>query len=164
MVATPMEAVVSNSPASIRTLFAVILAWCEPSNPLEIYDNHKEAMAEDFLHQQRILHRDGHLEVNDDIFNLVLTDLQDRVICMGGRQLSEYGLPRPQIIDNDRFTREYRREISYDQREQQAFVEHNAALLTADQQEVYNSFCSMINRNEGGVLFWMLQVKQVRLS
>ena len=36
------EATVSNSPASIRTLFAVILAWCEPSNPLEIYDNHKE--------------------------------------------------------------------------------------------------------------------------
>ena len=64
------EATVSNSPASIRTLFAVILAWCEPSNPLEIYDNHKEAMAEDFLHQQRILYRDEHIEVNDDIFNL----------------------------------------------------------------------------------------------
>ena len=30
------EATVSNSPASLCTLFAVILAWCEPSNPLEI--------------------------------------------------------------------------------------------------------------------------------
>ena len=55
------EATVSNSPASIRTLFAVILAWCEPSNPLEIYDNHKEAMVEDFLHQQHTIHRDEHL-------------------------------------------------------------------------------------------------------
>ena len=55
------EAKVSNSPASICTHFAVILAWCEPSNPLEIYDNHKEAMVEDFLHQQRIIHGNEHL-------------------------------------------------------------------------------------------------------
>ena len=110
------EAIVSNSPASIRTLFAVILAWCEPSNPVDIYDSHKEAIAEDFLHQQRTctLHRNEHLEVNDDIFNLVLNDLQERVISMGGRRLSEYGLPQPQTIDGDRFAREYRREISYD--------------------------------------------------
>ena len=147
------EAIVSNSPASIRTLFAVILAWCEPSNPLEIYNNHKEAMVEDFLHQQRILQRDDDIEVNDDIFNLALNDLQEKVISMGGRQLSEYGLPQPQAVDNERLTREYRREISYDQGEQQAYVEHNAALLTADQCNVYNCFCSMIDRNEGGLLF-----------
>ena len=73
------EAIVSNSPASIRTLFAVILAWCEPSNPLEIYGNHKEAMAEDFLHQQHVLHRDEHIEVNNDMFNLVLNDLPEKV-------------------------------------------------------------------------------------
>ena len=147
------EAIVSNSSASIRTLFAVILAWCEPSNPLEIYDNHKEAMAEDFLHQQRILQGDEHLEISDDIFNLALDDLQEKVISMGGRQLSEYGLPQPQAVDSDTFAREYRREISYDQGEQQAYVECNAALLTADQRNVYDCFCSMVDRNEGGVLF-----------
>ena len=69
-------------------------------------------MAEDFLHQQRTLHRDQHLEINDDIFNLA--DLQERVISMGGGGLSEYGLPQPQTIDSDRFARGYCREISYD--------------------------------------------------
>ena len=49
------EASVSNSAASLRSLFAVILTWCEPSNPLEIYEHHKESMAEDFLHQHRTL-------------------------------------------------------------------------------------------------------------
>ena len=44
---------------------------------------------------------------------------------MGGRELSEYGLPQPQAVDNDRFARLYRREIDYDQGEQQAYVEHN---------------------------------------
>ena len=38
------EASVSNSAASLRSPFAVIL--------LDIYEYHKESMAEDFLHQQ----------------------------------------------------------------------------------------------------------------
>ena len=46
------EAAVSNSAASLRSLFAMILTWCEPSNPLDIYQHHKESLAEDFLHQQ----------------------------------------------------------------------------------------------------------------
>ena len=122
------EAAVSNSAASFRSLFAVILTWCEPSNPLDIYDHHKESK-EDFLHQQRTQLGNNDLSFNDDIFNLVLNDLQDRVLSMGSRELSEYGLPHPQTVDNDRFARVYCREIDYDQVEQQAFVE----LLRADQ-------------------------------
>jgi len=53
------EAIVSNSPAHICTLFAVILAWCEPS--IDIYD---EALAEDFLHQLCILERDEHIQLS----------------------------------------------------------------------------------------------------
>ena len=147
------EASVSNSASSLRSLFAVILTWCEPSNPLDIYEHHKEHMAEDFLHQQRTRLSDNEISFNDDIFNLALNDLQDKVLSMGGRELSEYGLPQPQAVDNDRFARVYRREIDYDQGEQQAYVEHNLPMLTADQREVYDCFCSMINGNEGGMLF-----------
>ena len=147
------EAAVSNSASSLRSLFAVILTWCEPSNPLDIYEHHKESMAEDFLHQQRTQLGNADLSFNDDIFNLALNDLQDKVLSMGGRELSEYGLPQPWAVDSDRFARVYHREIDYDQGEQQAYVEHNVPLLTADQREVYDSFCSMIESNEGGMLF-----------
>ena len=78
---------------------------------------------------------------------------------MGGRQLSEYGLPQPQAVDNDRFAREYHREIDYNRDEQQAYVEQHVPLLTLDQQEVYDYFCSMVDRNKDS---WMLQVEQVR--
>ena len=81
----------------------MILTWCEPSDPLEIYEHHKEAMAEDFLHHHRTRLGNVDLEYNDDIYNLALNDLQDKVISMGGRELSEYGLPQPQTVDNDRF-------------------------------------------------------------
>jgi len=56
-------------------------------------------------------------------------------------------------VNNDRFAREYRWEISYDQTEQEAYAERNSALHTVDQRDVYYSFCSLVNRNEGGILF-----------
>ena len=51
---------------------------------------------------------------------------------MEGRELSKYGLPQPQTVDNDRFARVYQREIGYDQGKQQTYVEHNVPLLTTD--------------------------------
>ena len=54
---------------------------------------------------------------------------------------------------HDRFARVYHREIDYNQGEQQAYVEHNLPMLTADQREVYDCFFSMIDGNEGGMLF-----------
>ena len=105
------------------------------------------------MHQQRTRLGNNDLSFNDDIFNLALNDLQDKVLSMGGRELSEYGLRQPQTVDNDRFARVYRREIDYDQAEQQAFVEQNVPLLTADQQQAYDCFCSMIDGDEGGMLF-----------
>ena len=88
--------------------------------------------------------------LNDDIFKLTLNDLQ---LLMGGKELSKYGFPHPQTVDNDRFARVYRREINYDQAEQQAFVEQNVFLLTANQRQVYDCFCSMVDDDEGGMLF-----------
>ena len=97
-------------------------------------------MAEDFLHQQRTRFGNNDLSFNDDIFNLALNDLRDKVLSMGGRELSEYGLLQPQTVDDDRFAMVYRREIDYDQAEQQAFREQNVPLLTADQRQVYDCF------------------------
>ena len=133
------EVAVSNSASSLRSLFAVILTWCEPSNPLDIYEHHKESMAEDYLHQQCTRLGNADLSFNNDIFNLTLNDLQDKVFSMGGRELSEYGLPQPQAVDSDRFARVYHREIDYDQGEQQAYVECTYLLYN------YTQYASLIS-------------------
>ena len=82
-------------------------------------------MAEDFLHQQRTRLRNIELGFDEDIFNLAVNDLQDRVISMGGRQLLDYGLPQPEAVDSNRLAQDYQQEI-------QAHVEQHAALLTSD--------------------------------
>ena len=119
------EASVSNSAASLRSLFAVIPTWCEPSNPLDIYEHHKERMTEDFLHQYCTRLGNADLDYSDNIIYLALNDLQDKVLSMGSRKLSEYSLPQPQSVDNDRSARVYQREINYDQGEQCTYVELN---------------------------------------
>ena len=119
-------------------------------------------MAEDFLHQYCTRLGDADLDYNDDIFNLALNDLQDKVLSMGGRELPEYGLPQPQSVDNNTFARVYHREINYDQGEQRTYVGLNLPLLTSDQREVYDCFCSMIDAYEGGIFFWMLHMVKVR--
>ena len=82
-------------------------------------------MAEDFLYQHHSRLANADMEFNDDIYNLALSDLQDKVFSMGGRELSKYGLPQPQTVDNDRFAKVSYREIDYNQGEQQAYVEWN---------------------------------------
>ena len=96
---------------AFNTSFAMILTWCEPSNSLDIYEHHKESMVEDFLHQQHTRLGNVELGFNEDIFNLAPNDLQDMVLSMGGRELSECGLPQPQAIDNYKFVWEYRQKI-----------------------------------------------------
>ena len=49
--------------------------------------------------------------------------------------------------------RVYHREINYDQGEQRTYIKHNLPLLTSDQQEVYDTFCSMIKGDDGGMIF-----------
>ena len=52
------------------------------------------------MHQQCTKLNDNDLGFNNVIFNLALNDLQDNVLLMRGRELSEYGLPQPQAVDN----------------------------------------------------------------
>ena len=49
---------------------------------MSITENH------DFLHQQHTRLGNADLSFNDDIFNLALNELQDKVLSMGGKELS----------------------------------------------------------------------------
>ncbi|CAI6359516.1 unnamed protein product [Macrosiphum euphorbiae] len=40
-------------PQQIRTLFAIILTTCFPSNPKDLWEKYRDYMSEDFLHRLR---------------------------------------------------------------------------------------------------------------
>lgn len=50
---TLAESAVVNIPQQMRSLFAIILTTCAPSNPKQLWENHKESLSEDILYRNR---------------------------------------------------------------------------------------------------------------
>jgi hypothetical protein len=47
------EATLWMMPHALRRLFATILVFCEPSDVLDLWEKHKEAMLEDYKHNNK---------------------------------------------------------------------------------------------------------------
>ena len=53
-------------PYALQRLFATILVFCEPSDVLELWEKHKEAMLEDYKHNN---------QSNFEVEQMVLIDI-----------------------------------------------------------------------------------------
>ncbi|XP_047136782.1 uncharacterized protein LOC124813574 [Hydra vulgaris] len=80
---TLSEAVLTQMPKQIRQLFSIILTFCEPDDPLHLWNTHKAFMKEDFIHRQVpfILAEQATLRQIETIIN------------QSGKTLSDYNLP-----------------------------------------------------------------------
>uniref|UniRef100_A0A8D8QFU6 Helitron helicase-like domain-containing protein n=1 Tax=Cacopsylla melanoneura TaxID=428564 RepID=A0A8D8QFU6_9HEMI len=78
------DAVLSSSPHQIRTLFAIILSSCFPSNPEELWNKYKNDMADDILHRMR---RSGNpdLQFSAEIYNEALILIEDLCLMMSNK-------------------------------------------------------------------------------
>ena len=84
------EAAFQMVPKRIRELFAVILTACEP---LLLWENHKESMAEDFVHRVRLANPDGHIDFNETIFNEALIAIEDHVLEINSKKTPRLWTP-----------------------------------------------------------------------
>eukprot|EP00794_Sanderia_malayensis_P018495 gene18495-20346_t len=78
------KASVSQSPPSLQVLFAVILTTCFPSEARKIWDQFRQTMSEEYLFVHRRNVSDPTADFNEQIYNVALCNLEDRVIMMGG--------------------------------------------------------------------------------
>ena len=65
------EATVNQSPANLRSLLAIILTSCIPSNPGEMWTLFRNQLSEDFLHQHRRHNNNQEADYNNEIYNQV---------------------------------------------------------------------------------------------
>lgn len=91
--ATMQDAVMTCSASRVRHLFAVLISTCGLSNPLSLWEDFKDDLAEDILHRNRLEIPD--LIYNDVIYNEALLDIHYLVKSMCGKDLSSFGLPAP---------------------------------------------------------------------
>ncbi|GFT45886.1 ATP-dependent DNA helicase [Trichonephila clavipes] len=89
------EAAVSQSPAQLRNLFAILIAVYGLNKPITLWKNHKEDMTEDFSHQARRNNPTENIEYCDALFNNTLLILEDKILSITGNKLALYGLPEP---------------------------------------------------------------------
>ncbi|GFQ69409.1 ATP-dependent DNA helicase [Trichonephila clavata] len=99
------EAAVSQSPAQLRNLFAILVALCGLKKPITLRENHKEDMTEDFLHEARRNNPTGNIEYCDALFNNTLLILEDKILSITGHKLALYSLPesvhdQPELISS----------------------------------------------------------------
>ena len=81
-------------PKQLRQLFAVLLLFCEPSDPLTLWNEYKHCMIEDYCHRMSADHAE----------QSALSKIE-KVIKQSGKSLADYNLPAifdlPVDIDDD---------------------------------------------------------------
>ncbi|GFS96142.1 ATP-dependent DNA helicase [Trichonephila clavipes] len=60
-------------PQQIRTLFAIILTTCFPSNPKDLWEKYKDYMSEDILHCLRTANQNPDIQFTPNVYNEALT-------------------------------------------------------------------------------------------
>lgn len=150
---TLTEASVSCHPRQIRTLFAIILTTCSPSNPKDLWEKFKEDLSEDILHHVRITNHDNAIQFSENIFNEALIKIEDLCLTINNKTLIQLGMVAPERVAFDISDRDLLREQEYNVENLQIFVTENTQLLTAEQQSAYNTITNAVTNGNVGLFF-----------
>ncbi|GFU79861.1 ATP-dependent DNA helicase [Trichonephila clavipes] len=145
--ATIEEAVLCRSPSQIRELFAILICTCGLSNPLQLWDKCKVALSEDILHRFEKMD-----QVNNDLcLNEALIHIEDKIIRISGKKLSDFGMPTPQR--RGELSTDLIKELSYNIALLDTQVSETKPCLLPEQKDFYNKILQRVELGEGGLFF-----------
>lgn len=148
------DAALTRSPAKLKKLFAIILVFCQPSDPGALWEKFKCEFCEDILYRERCRKSDMTLQYSENIFNLGLIEIEDEVVALSEKHLADFGLPSPM-----RIRREDDEDLlitlnqNYDLNELQMYVSSNESKLINDQQYAYDLIVDSVINNKGKIFF-----------
>lgn len=150
---TLQEAALLYLPEQIRTLFAIILTTCAPSNPYALWEKYKEALSEDVLMNVRRSIPTVQITYNTDIFNKALIMLEDKCVAMANKTLLQHGLPAPIRNEERMIDADYIRETAYNIIDLTDYVVEKESLLNSDQKIAFELIMDEVVKQSGGVIF-----------
>ncbi|XP_025406670.1 uncharacterized protein LOC112680704 [Sipha flava] len=150
---TLADSVVSSNAYQIRTLFAIIITTCFPSQPIQLWNKYKDAICEDILHRLRIQTNNPDIQITDEIYNEGLILIEDQCLTIANKLLIEVGMIAPNRSMHDAFNQELNRELQYNVDTLQEFVRNNVPLLNEQQKQVYKTLMQAVDNNTGGLFF-----------
>ena len=132
-------------PSELRELFVNILLCNEPTDPLALWNKHKESLAKDFLLRARIF--SPQVELNERILNTALLDIDNRLETVG-KSLSDF--PDMPVPNKNRSSYEQPRviqdELDYSEADQVTITEKNISLINTDQLAIFNCIIAALNQ------------------
>ncbi|XP_072025234.1 ATP-dependent DNA helicase pif1-like [Amphiura filiformis] len=128
----------------LRDVFATILIWIRPADPLAFYERHKHQLVEDYLRRDQVK------DPTDIIVNELLIYLQDRLEREKLELQRDFGLPMPDAnVPDSHMPREIREEINHDVDALQHIDVTNWKKLNAEQREVYDTVITSVDSEQG---------------
>lgn len=150
---TLADAALSSSPHQIRSLFAILLTTCFPTNPYELWEKYKDAMSEDILHALRTVRGDPDINFTPEIYNEALIKLEDLCMIISNEPLMKLGMPSPNRPASDLFNRDMQREQSYNADDLSVYVQTNEPKLLPEQKIIYDTIMYAVAAQQGGFFF-----------
>ncbi|XP_044597583.1 uncharacterized protein LOC123274158 [Cotesia glomerata] len=118
-----------------------------------LWDNHKDSMTDDILHQHRTRCNDLAMIFSDDIYNEALIAIEDLCIIIANLPLSHFGKNSPNRGATDLMNTEMNREMQYTTVETAAIVTRNVPLMNEEQRTIYDRIMLAVSAGQGGFFF-----------
>ena len=150
---TLADAAIVAHPYQIRTLFAIILSTCFPSNPSELWKKFQDYLSEDILFRVRQVNRNPVMDFTPEIYNEALICIEDFCLSIANKALAQLGMPSPNRGMHDIFELELQREQQCNRNELNAFVQANLSTLNVEQEKAYDTIMQAVNSDAGGFYF-----------
>uniref|UniRef100_A0A453ESA7 ATP-dependent DNA helicase n=3 Tax=Aegilops tauschii subsp. strangulata TaxID=200361 RepID=A0A453ESA7_AEGTS len=136
------EAELFRMPSSLRRLFTTILVFCEPSDVRNLWNNHLEAMSEDYSRNCKCKHT---------VEQMVLKNIRDMLHSMG-KDIESFPLPDidKQHETTDDIPMVIIEETSIEVDPEDVSSHKN---LNNEQRKAYDEILATVDRQRGGILF-----------
>lgn len=110
-----ITSLIGKTPKSLRGLFVIMLTFCQITDPMMLWQNYHESMADDILHRTRQGLSSNDIGFDQSIFNNVLFELNKGVEVLLGKSTVHFVFPLPININRTTINIECLRERNYDQ-------------------------------------------------
>ncbi|XP_054091371.1 uncharacterized protein LOC128922976 [Zeugodacus cucurbitae] len=147
------EAALNCTAIQIRLLFAIVLTTCFPARAQILWENHKDSMTDDILHQHRIRCHDLIITFSDEMYNEALIAIEDLCIVIANLPLSNFGMNSPNRTASDLMNTEMNRELQYSTVEMAAIVARNVPLMNEEQRTIYDRIMLAVSAGQGEFFF-----------
>ncbi|GBP88686.1 Neurofibromin [Eumeta japonica] len=146
------EAALNCTAIQIRLLFAIVLTTCFPARAQILWENHKDSMTDDILHQHRIRCHDLTITFSDEMYNEALIAIEDLCIVIANLPLSNFGMNSPNRTASDLMNTEMNRELQYSTVEMAAIVARNVPLMNEEQRTIYDRIMLAVSAGQGNLV------------